>query len=715
MQTNIKYIRVHPGIGIARLGNSGDQSSKQDIGQATSSLILNENFYIGPEAPGVVVDPGGSEGPGPEGGSYRDQDMGLKRQAQRYRIYAYDDNDEVVAELTSASRSVKVISWRVHARNMKAANYAFQGAYLFDNTQFRNPNIQAPPPGKTMNPDDRRDLIIDPGPQMISTVDGTSEITLKGNCFTDTTSQLPDSLNYAESYSSVNGWVNVQYRQATNIEIGRLQLDKKGRLLFIAGPGKSECVTTPKINLSNPSEFNNPPNGPEISGAPDNNNHAYQPLVNQFAYFNVPGWWDDTCGGEIDATVELEDGTVLSTRDDVVKVGDEGTRIAQRGGWVVTAPPKYAPDMYHVVSITDRVFEAFPDADPNINKKTEFWRDIYPILSRAINYGWVSAEAGGVTPANRNLAHGPKQAGNLLSPENLAKFKDTGSSSQATRQQIYKIMRQADPGKSSGTFPKLVDTLPPHPPTSAPPPEQEKAGRTARGNKMPKLWGTGGKPLQNQQLGNDLPNQYLSLTANDLARMKDWADGNFEVDGAEPPNPVPLSEIPLDRQPLAMDCAALEPTIGGGFHPGIEFPYLICYPELFEGAFRVKRGTSPGSVAAFMSSPWQGDYWSCDTAWWPVQRPEVVFSYDELNGSRTYREWFRGFDEMGHPLSSSDGYNQMVYAWPKLGMVLPLRDEEGNIVKQNGSIVFEEFERDPSLNVPPLTQIDSSGVKESKT
>ena len=44
MSEQIKRIRIHPGIGLARLGNS-------------------DEFFIGPEAPGVVVDPGGSGGP----------------------------------------------------------------------------------------------------------------------------------------------------------------------------------------------------------------------------------------------------------------------------------------------------------------------------------------------------------------------------------------------------------------------------------------------------------------------------------------------------------------------------------------------------------------------------------------------------------------------------------------------------------------------------
>ncbi|WP_425100115.1 LodA/GoxA family CTQ-dependent oxidase [Tropicibacter sp. S64] len=666
MAGSITRIRIYPGIGIARLGDSDD-------------------YFIGPEAPGQVVDPGlppeGPPGPGPDGGTYRDPQMRLKRQAQRYRIYGYDETGAVVAELTSDL--CQDMRWRVHVRNMKAANYAFQGAYLFDPTQLRNPNIQ----GDKTDPIDRTDLIIDPGPQTIALSENTNQVILAGDCFTNVgESQLPGYLDYDDAALCTRDPakpVDVTYTPATDIEIGRLRLDDLGRLVFLAGPGKAACVTTPKIKLSNPSERYMPPNGPVID-------HAYQPLVNQFAYFNVPGWWDDTCGGEIDVTVTLKDGTVLSTRDGVTTPSDEGTRNAANGGWIVTAPPKYAPYMYHVVSIKDRVFEAFPEADPNHGKPTEFYRDVYPILARAVNYGWVSAEAAGVTPQNRNLAHGPKQAGNMLSAANLSVFEDPSEAAKPVRTQIYRLMRVAEGGK-------LIDTLPPAPPAPAGPPRV--ATRTARGNKMPKLWGTAGKPLQNQQLGNDLPNQYLSLTANDLARLKDWAEGKFTT--GTPFVPQPLDAYPLAEQPTAMDIAALEPTIGGGFHPGIEFPYLICYPELFAEGFRVKAGTEPGSVAAYMSSPWHGDYWSCNTAWWPVQRPEIVFKFDAETGTRTYREWFRGYDQYGQPLSGTDGYDQMVYAWPKLGMVLPKKDASGNPVVQNGSTVYEEFERDPSLNAPP--------------
>ncbi len=216
---------------------------------------------------------------------------------------------------------------------------------------------------------------------------------------------------------------------------------------------------------------------------------------------------------------------------------------------------------------------------------------------------------------------------------------------------------------------------------------------------MPILWGTAGKPLQNAQLGNNFPNQFLALTAIQLNHIKEWADGNFEV--GELQQPLQLEKLPDAEQPRALDDSALEPTIGGGFHPGIEFPYLIIYREYFAEAFRVSPNVEPGALSAYMSSPWHGDFWSCNSAWWPTQRPDVVFEYNQKNKTRTYREWFRGYDANGEPLSDTDGFNQMPYAWSKLGMVLPIKAKDGRFVKDNGAIVFTEQERNQELNRPP--------------
>ncbi|MET9271630.1 LodA/GoxA family CTQ-dependent oxidase [Kribbella sp. NPDC003557] len=83
--------KIHPAIGIARVGNSPDE------------------FFVGPERLG--------ERPEPAGG-FKDAQCRVKRQAARFRIFAHHD-DGSVEELTDATAE---ISWTVHLVNAKAAH-----------------------------------------------------------------------------------------------------------------------------------------------------------------------------------------------------------------------------------------------------------------------------------------------------------------------------------------------------------------------------------------------------------------------------------------------------------------------------------------------------------------------------------------------------------------------------------------------------------------
>ena len=67
--------RIHPSIGIARVGNS-------------------DEFFVGPEVPHATA---------PPHGGYRDAEGRLKRQAARFRIYGFDSGGNVVAELTASN------------------------------------------------------------------------------------------------------------------------------------------------------------------------------------------------------------------------------------------------------------------------------------------------------------------------------------------------------------------------------------------------------------------------------------------------------------------------------------------------------------------------------------------------------------------------------------------------------------------------------------
>jgi hypothetical protein len=105
--------RIHPAIGVARVGNSPDE------------------FFIGPEHVGEVPEPAGG---------FKDAQCRVKRQAARFRIFAHHD-DGSTHEITDAEAD---IHWTVHLVNAKAAH-----------------------PGRG-NSEPAADLTIDPGPRTLT-------------------------------------------------------------------------------------------------------------------------------------------------------------------------------------------------------------------------------------------------------------------------------------------------------------------------------------------------------------------------------------------------------------------------------------------------------------------------------------------------------------------------------------------------------------------
>jgi hypothetical protein len=98
MDSQIVKVKIHPAIGVARVGNSVEAP------------------FIGPESPDQEpADPG----------SYKDASGALRRQAARFRVYGYNAAGEVVRELKPGAEGVSEIQWTVHLANKKAAWYQF--------------------------------------------------------------------------------------------------------------------------------------------------------------------------------------------------------------------------------------------------------------------------------------------------------------------------------------------------------------------------------------------------------------------------------------------------------------------------------------------------------------------------------------------------------------------------------------------------------------
>lgn len=120
----IKAVKIHPSIGVARVGNS------------------TTDFFVGPERPGDSSAP-------PSG--YRDAQARIKRQAARFRLFGYSADGKVVRELTARDAE---ITWTVHLANQKAASRKFDGPN--PKAPWRNPHIK-----------NRKSLIIDPGRRVL--------------------------------------------------------------------------------------------------------------------------------------------------------------------------------------------------------------------------------------------------------------------------------------------------------------------------------------------------------------------------------------------------------------------------------------------------------------------------------------------------------------------------------------------------------------------
>lgn len=205
---------IYPSVGIARVGNSPG------------------GYFLGPEVPGVT--------PVPPGG-FKDPQGRILRQAVRFRVYGFDAQDRVVAELNANNAEVH---WTAHVANKKAAWYQFDQA--FDIPESKNlTSIQR---NSTITGSARAGLVIDPGPRSIQ----------------------------GRNVNAGGGFSPYQFSGGhflgVPVNLGEIRTDAVGRLLVFAGLGQSGS----NLPDNPPQDFSN------------NNN-----------------WYDDIADGPVDATVKI--------------------------------------------------------------------------------------------------------------------------------------------------------------------------------------------------------------------------------------------------------------------------------------------------------------------------------------------------------------------------------------------------------------------------
>ena len=215
---SVARVRIYPALGICRVGGAA-------------------SWFLAPEVPGLP--------PMPENGEFKDGTERIKKQAQRFRVYAFDAEDDIIGEVTGDG-----VTWRVHLANTKANWYGF-------NNPLDNGDLAPGLPSQKRNQyfvsaqDREKNLIIDGGALEISGrgVNGDGD---------------DPALRFEGTF-----WGGQP--DATPVGLGQLRTDAEGRLLVVPPDGVS-----------------NSPAGAGITSFADND-----------------AWHDDWCDGPVTATVRI--------------------------------------------------------------------------------------------------------------------------------------------------------------------------------------------------------------------------------------------------------------------------------------------------------------------------------------------------------------------------------------------------------------------------
>ncbi len=598
--------RIHPSVGFARVGNS-------------PQYLLEPQTMAGvPQGAGVDQTGGLPIVPGTESqtvvaSQLRDDQDRLKRQASRFKLFAYpvQENEtypmgeqgvEVHVGDTVDGKKVREILWSVHLANKKANWYKVPTekgvmAYLDGATpEIRNPACKGDKNDGSHSgindPYRLNRLVIDPGPRAISSTADTAvafDRQTPASIVKDAGIQQLDLYN--KRFPGDNG-EDIYYPQDTLDSLGELQTDEHGRLIVTGGYGRTAALL--------------------IDGKP-------APLEDDT---NNDGWFDDCADGPVTATVVFDDGTTLS---------------AAQGAWVVATDPAFAPQITNSVTLWDDLFDVWvrhldlrPDifkrapADPDDDGfqdgfKPSFDTHISPVLRSADLHRWATNlnELGitnhkitaAITPSTnphesvlggmsaiRDPAHKNPAIGQSLMPLSMG---DAGHDFLSLRRTQYFFLRQWSVGKAIETPDSTLN-------------EGETLDKTV---------------LFNCQGGRLSPGIELSICGRDPAIwVTDWRTSGG--------GPFRVKHKPLN---YTAGSTSGDPLLTGGYVPDFK-----NNPETNQtpvSAIQNGAGLEPGDLSKFMALPWHTDYNSCATHpadngilyWsWPAQRPVAVYLASEV-------------------------------------------------------------------------------------
>ena len=676
--------KIHPAIGIARVGDSPDA------------------FYLAPEQAGAMPNELNADGTEQPVTKFKDAQGRVKRQAARFRVYGYDDDFKQGQELQAGQQfttvlqksgqtmvaEVKDIQWTVYLANKKASWYAFQ---QLDGEHGYGPDHPLRN-GDVTNPDERQQLVIDPGPLTVNHTGKKQQF-----------AQFARGANpgFTQSFPPPLAPNSID----TLGELRAIQQDKNLRLLILGGHGNAGSYKT----------------------------GFGQPVIHHYA--NNDGWFDDVSDGPVTANVVYKVISINGSTDDP-NVGKMRTATVDVPAWCVVGYPRYAPNIIDIVTMDEVAYDVAvrsfgyntymygrpqpfgqPAPDPADAKALGLWRkdaqwnpdyypyfyrDIWPILQRPQNFQFVfdwNSFAGG-DPHETTPNSGQNFDVTLLSvPPYEGEDPEMRIKRQTWRQRLWWALRK--PGFEN-IYQWAPDPALPHYYLVL----------------MPFL--SGDNPIS-----NTVPSKFLRLTDTQLFILGQWAAGKFINEQSED---IPTTDPEQGTQTGAdLDRGVLANGLGGAFCPGGEVAWVIRNPAIYAEPFRIKHspffsptvlaswqpnplslpqpgqpyadgdqgsmavGLEPGDLTKYGACPWQADFNECSTQdmdityeqwnvvepqsvgdpaadvtkttfWWPAHRP--MFVYQDFGGGNYGQvAWSLGIPQ------TNAGDLRMVTAWKDLGFI----------------------------------------------
>ncbi len=682
--TKKTIFRVHPSVNFARFGTSEDYI----LAPETSAGLPQEGSDVTGGLPlkKEVNEKGKNEPISSK--DLRDKDGNLKKQAARFRIYAYTEEEldtypcgsgtEVTLGTKLADgRKVIDLLWSSHLANKKAAAYNVVNnlgikAYADGQVpQRRNPEVHG-----EIDSDYRLNrLMIDAGPRAISTE--KNQTANFDRCSTASWVNEKGEIEELKDYP-------IRFPIDTNDELfepsgpletlGEMLTDKDGRLLILPSTGNA---------VGQYDEY----------GVP----------IQMTGDLNNVGWFDSAADGPVKVTI----------------VFDDGSTEEAFGAWVVCGDPAYAPQIRNVVSVWDDVYNMFVrdlNLQPKLYKKVDgeeegsydpnykpnFAQDIQPIFIASNLQRWTANlpplalrahtavesiseddDPNKTIMAGLNFIRNPnKEETNLGMPLMPLSLGAAGTSFLTVTKTQYFFLEQWSKNKF------------------------EKGQSSTLGP---------GELLDMAALANCLGGRYVpGIEVSYTIMNKDIYIQDWKTSGA---GPFRIKHYPMDYKHQKI--RKINKTDDDKLNKGT--PYLTSG---WIPLHNMTKGLEPGDVSKFMAIPWQTDYNSCSihaTAintngenksngaestlyWsWPSQRPDAVYVAEEvINNVLPKQKWsIRGPGTYAvNPASAATFQDplQSVKDWHKIGIIV-----------QGTQVDNDEQKYSPNLYLEVQSQLTNPG------